>query len=198
MEITPFLGYTFSEGIDLDDSETDTGDILEKITPVSGFSYGIDVGFIVQERFTFGFAFTQQESELELAVKGAGKTSLTDMAVRNYHGIVAYTHYDQDTMVRPFVFFGLGATQYAPSAIKGRDVSSETKFSFTLGGGVKIFTHDHIGFRFQGKWIPTYINSSDEGYWYGYYNPWGYYAYPVSTANYSHQLELTAGLIMRF
>jgi hypothetical protein len=105
---------------------------------------------------------------------------------------------DEDDMVRPTVFLGLGATQYSPSDIDGRSVSSTTKFAFSLGGGVKIFPSEHIGFRFTGRWTPTYINTTDGGYWCGWYYPWGYTCWNVGNANYSHAFEMAAGLVARF
>ena len=197
VEITGFGGYTFSEGIDVDSTEVDEGIVITKITPSSGVSYGFQFDVALTSYYAVGFLFSQQDSTLEGSVKGQGKTDFTDMAVRNYHFMVTYNALMEEDMVRPTVFLGIGATQYSPSDIDGRSVSSTTKFSFCLGGGVKIFPSEHIGFRFTGRWTPTYINSTNDGYWCGWY-PYGYTCWGVGNANYSHALELAGGLIVRF
>jgi opacity protein-like surface antigen len=91
--------------------------------------------------------------------------------------------------VIPYFLVGLGLTLADP---KG-EVNGETRFSWSLGGGIKIMASERVGLRFQGKWIPTYINTKSE-LWCDW---WGFcYAIPVS--QYMSQGEFTGGIFFRF
>ncbi len=46
------------------------------------------------------------------------------------------------------------------------------------------------------RWTPTYINTDPTGYWCSPFWPGG--CWIVGEANYSHQFEFNAGLILRF
>lgn len=196
LEIVPYAGYTLSEGVRIDSTDIGGGLLVDEITPTSGFSYGFSVDALVSEHFAIGFNFSEQKSTLEGNIQGAGKRDFTDMKLRNYHAIFTYNMLDEDDTVRPFVFGGLGATQYSPDDIMGTSIDSSTRFSSTWGGGVKVYGGDHIGFRLTGRWTPTYIKSEPGGIWCSPYWPWQ--CWVVGNANYSHQFELTAGVVLRF
>jgi hypothetical protein len=51
----------------------------------------------------------------------------------------------------------LGATRMVPQQY---GLDSETNFSLSLGGGVKIYLTEHVGFRLEGKSFGTLVNSS--------------------------------------
>ena len=67
---------------------------------------------------------------------------------------------------------------------------SEWRFSFSFGGGAKLFFTDNIGIRLQGRlFIPLYFNG---GYIYGGGSGGGI---ALSGGAYLIQGDLTAGLI---
>ena len=116
-----------------------------------------------------GFLYDQQESNLELKGVGLlGKTNAADLKVRNYHAIFTYNFGDDRDSTRPFLFGGLGATQYSPGDVMGFAIEGNTKFSSTWGGGVKFFASPelcpfHFGINVMGRWTPTYIKSDPAG-----------------------------------
>ena len=59
--------------------------------------------------------------------------------------------------VRPFVVATIGATYMDP---KGAGLNPETKFSLSLGGGVKFYLSEHVGIRLDGRWFGTFIGGS--------------------------------------
>ncbi|HNR39039.1 MAG TPA: outer membrane beta-barrel protein [Acidobacteriota bacterium] len=194
LEITPFFGYSFSSGIDV---ANDFGELfVEEVNPVSGYSWGVagDVFLGRNRNFGIGFQYAQQDSGLELNFAGGGKEEIASMQVRNYHATFTAQFLDNDSKVRPFIFGGIGATQFAPGDYQGTEIDGETKFSTTWGGGVKVFFSEHIGTRLMARWTPTYIYSESEGIWCHPY--WGCWEY--GDAKYVHQFELSAGLILRF
>ena len=195
MELTPFFGYTLSEGTNVNfNAGLPGGAIVNRITPVSGLSWGFQADVLASEIFAMGFQYAAQSSKLELGIQGGQKQEITDMKVRNYHGMFTLNLGEEDATSKPFIFLGLGATQYSPDDIQGNGVESRTRFSTTWGGGVKWYGTDHLGVRMTARWTPTYINTDPSGYWCSPY--WG--CWIVGEANYSHQFEFNAGLILRF
>ena len=118
------------------------------------------------------------------------------MDINNFHGIFTYNFGDEDSDIRPYLFGGLGATHYDPGNIEGNSSKSSTRFSTTWGGGVKIFTSEHFGFRGGVRWTPTYITSTSSGIWCDPWYPW--VCWHVSNDQFSHQFELGGGIIARF
>jgi hypothetical protein len=128
VEINPFFGYTFSDGVTVDPIAIG-GQIYNEVNPQSGMAFGIGFGVFVNENMEVGFLWGRQDSVLE--GKGTETTEFADMSVNNYHAIFTYNFGEEDAKARPFVFGGLGATSYSP----GEDISGETQFSSTWGGG---------------------------------------------------------------
>jgi hypothetical protein len=120
------------------------------------------------------------------------------MAITNYHGYFAYNFGEADSVVRPFVYGGLGATNFGSVdfSVAGRTGSTEsaTQFSGTWGGGVKIFPSPHVGVRLAGSWTPTYIKSDAGGWWCDPF--WG--CCLVGNAQYANQIQLSGGATVRF
>lgn len=195
IELTPYIGYTFSEGVDINSTDVGNGERVNRISPTSGMSYGFGFDYLPSENFGIGFNFSQQDSNLEGRVEGSGKRNFAEMTVRNYHGIFTYNMGDEDSQMRPFFFGGLGATQYAPSTVEGANVAGQTRFSTTWGGGIKYFVSENIGIRGTGRWTPTYIKTDASGIWCG---PWPWGCWVVGNPDYSHQFEVSAGVTFRF
>jgi hypothetical protein len=193
VEITPFVGYTFSEGFNVDPVRVG-GETFTKVNPVSAVSYGVSLGFFVTEDVEVGFQFAQQGSVLE--AKGTTTREFANLKVNNYHATYTYHFNDWDDALRPFLFGGLGATQYAPGDIKGYQIDGKTRFSSTWGGGLKVYVGQFFGFKLVGRWTPTYIKSEPAGIWCSPYWPWS--CYQLTESDYSNQLELAGGIVFRF
>jgi opacity protein-like surface antigen len=159
-EVTGFVGYTASEGVKTDPGSL-IGEVVDEVNPTSGLSYGFSYGFFVTEQAEVGFQWGQQASTLEIV--GSSTRELADLTVNNYHGIFTYNLGDSRDMVRPFIFGGLGATNYSTDDIMGVSVESQTKFSSTWGGGVKVFPNPAVGLTLAARWTPTYIKSDAGG-----------------------------------
>ena len=132
-------------------------------------------------------------------MSGTNTRTLGDMTVSTYHGYVEYNGGASDASVRPYLLFGLGATNYGTlnfTTLAGqqRELGGDTQFSGTIGAGVKVYPTPKAGFRFGARWTPTYIKSDSEGWWCDPY--WG--CYVVGDAQYSNQFELNAGVTFRF
>ena len=197
IEISGFGGYTFSEGV-----KTDPGgllaELIDKVNPTSGVSFGAGLGLFVSDYAQVGFQFSQQDSALE--VDGTTRREVASLKVRNYHGVFTYNFAERDAQVVPFAFGGAGATHYSPGAVMGLAIEGETQFSSTWGGGVKLYPLPRVGISLTGRWTPTYIKSDVAGiycspYW-GPYYPGGCVTLP--DPDYSNQFDITGGVSFRF
>jgi opacity protein-like surface antigen len=196
VEIIPYLGYTLSEGVDIQATDIPGDRTVNGLDPTSALSYGFEADLLLGENFYLGFNFSNQDSELQGKIQGEGKLKLTDMSVQNYHGIFGYNVGDSDESMRPYFFGGLGATHYNPDDIEGYSVDGSTRFSTTWGGGVKFYFSENVGARLGARWTPTYINSEASGIW---CSPWiGGGCWVLGSPNYSNQFEMSAGLALRF
>jgi outer membrane protein W len=196
-EIGVNAGWTFSDGVTGQAVLAGDGNFYNSVEPKDAFSWGLDLGFFVNEHVSVGALFSQQKSQMVLG--GATSREIGDWSVNNYHGIVTYHFGDSDATARPYVFGGVGATQYGSFDFVGaagqqREIGGETQFSTTWGAGVKIYPSQKVGLKLGARWTPTYIKSDAEGWWCDPY--WG--CYVVGDPQYSNQWEFTGGLSLRF
>ena len=197
MELTAFFGYTLSEGINFGPDNISGGRLIDKITPKSGIGWGFQADLLAGEMNAFGFQYSEQWSKMELSAADGQNVEITDMSVKNYHGMFTFNFGAPDAPLRPFLFIGLGMTQYTPDDIEGNSVEGKSKFSTTGGGGVKLFQSEHLGVRLSARWTPTYIRSDPSGFWCSPY--WiGGVCWIIEEPNYSHQFEFNGGVILRF
>jgi hypothetical protein len=193
VEVNPFFGYTFSDGIQVEPFIF-LGNAYDSVNATSGMAFGFQVGVFVSENMEVGFEWARQDSKFE--VQNGRSEEITDMNVDNYHAIFTYNWGDEDAMARPFLFGGLGATTFAPADIGDLAVDSETRFSSTWGGGVKVFPGPSVGFTAMARWTPNYIKSDPAGVWCSPY--WFYGCYVVGDPDYANQFEMSGGVIFRF
>jgi len=196
VEISGSFGYSFSEGVDVARG-TLASEFIDKVDVGSGISYGAGIDFWVNDQAQVGFQFGLQDSSL--GATGSSSIEVTGMNVYSYHGTATFHGGSSRSAVRPFMMFGLGATQYQPSDLLGVSFDSEVRFSGTLGGGVKAYMDERLGFSFTARWTPTYIKSDAAGvYCSPYWTPWyGGGCAVLQDPDYSNQFRLSAGIIYR-
>ena len=196
VEIGGSAAWTLSDGVTFDGLLAGDGNVYNGIEPKDSFSYSLNLGFFVTPQVEVGFLFSQQKSTLQ--VTGTTDREIGDQSVDNYHGYFAYNFGEPDASVRPYLLAGAGATNYGGVPYSVGSVSGttdgSTKFSGTLGAGLKLYPGKKVGLKLGVRWTPTYIKSDEEGWWCDPY--WG--CYVVSNAQYSNQFELSGGLIIRF
>ena len=198
------FGYTFSEGVNASQSQVINGKVYNSLDITSSGSFGFTIGAYIGDQAEIEFLFDRQFSTLQ-ASNPAPAIQLSDMSVDNYHGVFSYNAGDKDSKVRPFIFGGAGATHYSPGAINSSiplpvppigsgSIPSSTRFSFTWGGGVKVYANPHVGIKAMVRWTPTYIKTDAAGTW---CDPW-YGCWVVGNTDYSNQFEMTGGIVFRF
>lgn len=90
----------------------------------------------------------------------------------------------EDARLRPFALAGLGAAFLSTSGIPG-----ETKFSWAVGGGVKLRLGERTGIKLQARYAPTRLNDADAA---PFCDPLGFCSGTLK------QSEFFAGLVLRF
>lgn len=178
LEITPFGGYRMGG-----DFELDTGESLR--LDDSG-SYGIIIGTDYRENTQLEFLYSHQKSALKMQEGTSPNEPLFDLGV-DYFQLGGTYLWDYDRLV-PFLSGGLGATYFNPD---DSSYSSLTKFSMSLGGGVKLFATEHIGLRLEGRGYATFMNSGGAVFCSG-----GCQVYVTSDV--WLQFEVLAGVIFKF
>lgn len=148
IEVTPILGYTFGGGLE----NTRTGDSLDL---AEGESFGIVLG--LHDKSRAGSVYELFYSHQETYIKGDGTTFSSDprlaLAIDYFH--LGGTYGKEGEQFNPFVSGGLGVTHMSPE--RG---DSETRFSLSLGGGLKVPLTERIGLRFEGRGFGTLFNGS--------------------------------------
>jgi len=178
LEVTPFGGYRMGG-----DFQLDTGESLR--LDDSG-SYGVIIGMDYQENTQLEFLYSHQLSPLKQQNGSSPNETLFDLGV-DYFQIGGTYLWDYDRVV-PFLSGGLGATYFNPD---DSSYSSLTKFSMSLGGGVKLYATEHIGLRLEGRGYATFMNSGGAVFCSG-----GCQVYVTSDV--WLQFEVLAGLIVKF
>jgi len=207
VEVSAHLGYTAASGFDINQVNIN-GAIVNRIGVDSGISFGFQGDYLLSEKFAVGFLWARQSSKLTASGFtpatgiGGGTVNIADMPIYNYLGVVTYNFGEALGKLRPYALGGLGATVYSPGdfivffpngTTAAGNFDSKTKFALTLGGGVKFFVSQSIGFKASARWTPTYIGSQPSGIWCN-----DIFCSVVDSSKWSNQGEFSGGVIFRF
>jgi hypothetical protein len=177
IELTPYFGYRGGGEI-----SSDTLEFFGELEIDEGESYGLIVGFPIAPWAMIELEASFQDSVLVQAggdfLPGA---AIANIDVDYYH--VGFVFQGAGPKVQPFGIFTLGATNINP---KLEGLTSETKFSTSFGGGLKLNFSQNFGLRLEGRGYYTLIDTNDDYYCCYYYTDdlW--------------QVEGRVGLIVRF
>jgi opacity protein-like surface antigen len=142
-EITPLLGWRTSSSLE----DVDTGETID-IKETS--SFGIILSMKQKRDTNYDFLFSRQDTELQSSASAGAPT-----AVRfDYYHLGGTVYYDHDSL-QPFISGGLGATHVSPA---NKNFSSETKFSLSIGGGLKFPLSQNIGLRLEARGYGTVVD----------------------------------------
>lgn len=150
-DLTPLVGYRTD--IILDTQPQFAGSRVRAVLEASP-SYGVALGMRLDEENLVEFRWARQDTHVH--VEGAVEQSRRQhVTLDQFHGDFTHEYIlEGHPWARAFVMGSVGATHVSGSA----GTSSFTRFSFGLGGGIKVFPSRHFGFRAQAEWLPLWIN----------------------------------------
>ena len=156
-EITPFAGYTW--GGEFNDSVTGT---TLKVDEAANYGVMVDFNLVdinKEGQSQIELYFSRQATQLRTDNGLFTGNPLFDLDIEYYH--IGGTYGMDLGKVKPFIVGTLGATHMVP---QGPGLDALTKFSLSLGGGVKLFATDRIGLRLEGRWFGTLFNGSGSAF----------------------------------
>jgi len=194
VEVSASIGWTFSDGVSFEGTVPINGNLYDRVDPADSVSYGFTFGVFATPQFEIEFMWNRQATTLDVTGVGAANELSGDLNIDTYHANFVYNLGDEDTRIRPFLYFGLGATNYGDAEFTARTVPGVSRFSWGVGGGVKAFASPNVGFKGTLAWRPTYIKTDDYGWWCDPF--WG--CTVVGDANFANQIEFSGGIVLRF
>jgi hypothetical protein len=201
-EVGGNLGWTLSDGVARAGGLTGTSGLLATgIAPEDGLSYAFFAAYFINENVQLGFQLGRQESELQVTrVDPEPPLDLGGMGVENYHAVTTVLMGDDELQARPYFLIGLGLTRFSRVNFTGVDgvprvFEANTRFSPTVGAGVKYYLRSHkYGFNLGVRWTPVFLKDDSEGFWCDPY--WG--CFTESNSQFAHQVEFAGGVQLRF
>jgi len=183
-ELFPFAGYTAKAEID------GAGSVVPgQVTVDGGLAAGFALGTTTPQNVGIEAMWTHQWSGITYKPTGEPSMAVMDMAIDQIHAnFLFYAPGQPYAPTKPYFLVGLGANIFNPS---NETAESQTEFTWALGVGVKRQVNEKVGLRVQLRYTPTYLSSSDEGYWCDPY----YGCYSVYDSNYLDQWDFTGGLV---
>jgi opacity protein-like surface antigen len=150
-EMTPFVGYRMGGSFDYYDADADKD---RSVDLDDDMSWGFDLGLYRDTTSFYELLYSNQQSKLQSSGSGLGPVDVRTQYVQ-LGGTVLYP---QDSWFVPFLSGTLGATLLDPS---GR-YDSETKFSISLGTGIRFPVSDNFAATLGLRGYLTFVGSDTE------------------------------------
>ncbi len=176
VEISPLLGYRFGGQFE----EETTGRDVD-VREAAAFGLAVDVEY-APDRMVEVF-YSRQSTEID------DTNPSIDVDVEHFQigGVAEYTQ----QYYTPYAVGTLGATRFSPEG----DFDSETRFSLSLGGGVKWFFNEHWAARVEGRAYFTFFDSEAQVFC---VSSGGAVCLLRTSGSIVWQLEALAGVTFRF
>ena len=161
VEISPFAGYLF--GGEFSRGSNDLFDF--RVEADDDVTYGIRLGFNLTDNFEMEFQASRTESAFvsdDDVLFGGNGNSFGDLTIDYFLGYATFNFGHGHAV--PYFTIGAGVANLDPD-VPGTSAQSDTRFTGSLGAGVKVFVNPHFGFRFDGRGYATSLgdNNNDFG-----------------------------------
>ena len=192
VEVSGVAGYRFG-GTTSPQGNT----YIDRVGIPSSMSFGASVEVPLSDAWHVEALWSHQNTELDVNFSGvvvpggAGDRKVSHLNMDTIQVGALLQSGSSDERARLYLDLLLGATILTPSP----QFSALTRFSASIGGGVKYWLTDHLGGRLGVRWMPVYLNSSSAGY--SYCDPI-YGCYPYWYNNYISQGDAHIGLMYKF
>jgi opacity protein-like surface antigen len=150
IELTPFVGYRL--GGSFEDRDTEEDYDLDDDS-----SAGVIFNFPASDFTEWEIYYSKQSTDVDVA--GFADTDAQIDVDIEYLQVGGTYLFDRTQKAQPYFVATAGVTKIDPDAA---GTSSDTFFSFGVGGGWKFFPNSHVGLRLDGRLIGTLISSDSE------------------------------------
>ena len=175
IEVAGLFGYTNSKQIDR------TADDVDDLSFAGAFTWGAGATYFITERIGVEGLFMQQPTSVQLT-SGDVSTNVMDLTVNQVMGNIVFQPMP-DASLQPFIFGGAGV-----SMLSAREFETESKFAWTIGGGVKWMPRPAIGTRVHVRYKMTRLDDDNLPPC----DPFGFCEDGLP------QIEIAAGVVFRF
>ena len=158
VEISPYAGYLF--GGEFARGSTSLFDARVEVDDDA--TYGVRLGFNLTDTAEMEFqasrtktAFVTNDSH---DVFGPNGQELGDLTIDYYMGYGTFNFGHRRAV--PYITIGAGVARLDPN-VPNTNARSDTRFTGSLGIGVKAFVNPHFGFRFDGRGYATSLGNND-------------------------------------
>jgi opacity protein-like surface antigen len=147
-EVTPFGGYRTGGSFELPATESSPA---RDVDLDDGGSWGVDLGLYRDGSSFYELLYSTQSTSMD---SSDPTLSRVDVQTDYYHFGGTLLFADEQWMV-PYLSLTAGATRFSAD-----DYDSETKFSMSLGGGLRLPFSDHVAATLGVRGYLTFIDSN--------------------------------------
>ena len=176
LEVSGLFAYTNAAPLDT------LAENVEELSVNGALTWGGSATYFLTEGLGVEGLFMQQPTAVRLTSDGAS-AAILDLTVRQVLANLVYQPVARTATFQPFVFGGAGIGMLASD-----DRDSESKFAWTVGGGVKWMPNAVIGTRIHFRYKGTRLNDDNSAVC----DPFGF------CQNALPQLEFAGGLVFKF
>ena len=150
-DFSPFLGYRTSMTFPLMPSVTGTN---PRIVIDGNPSYGTSFGVRLREEDLVEVRWARQDSYIH-GEEIKPQPQRQRMTLDQFHLDCSHEAFVEDwpSWARPFVVASIGGTH-----ISNNPDTSFTRFSFGIGGGIRLYASRHFAVKIQAEWVPVVID----------------------------------------
>ncbi len=160
VEIEPFAGYLWGGRFD----QGSTAIFPFTVHVEDHFTFGGRVGYNITNLFEVEALYQRTEtnfvtgSDSGPVFGGGSELRLGKLDIDYWMGYATF-NFGRGRVV-PYVSFGMGAAYLNPD-VPGTVAESDTRYTTSAAGGVKIFFTPHFAMRFDGRYFGTLLDSTN-------------------------------------
>ncbi|HET6178929.1 MAG TPA: hypothetical protein VFE61_18510 [Candidatus Sulfotelmatobacter sp.] len=150
-DFTPFIGYRTSMSFPIQPYVTGTSPgVVVDASP----DYGVSFGVRLREEDLVEVRWARQDSYVHAEVI-TPQPPRQRVILDQFHGDFSHEPFVEElpSWAKLYVLASVGATHFS-----GGGVISFTRFSFGIGGGIRLYASRHLGFKIQAEWVPVFAD----------------------------------------
>jgi len=147
-DFTPFIGYRTSMSFPVEPHVTGTNpSVVLDSSPSYGVSFGVRLR---QEEDLLEIRWARQDSYVH-SENISPQPARQHVILDQFHGDFSHEPLVDDwpAWAKPFVLASVGGTHLSSASI------NFTRFSFGIGGGIRLYASRHLGLKIQAEWVPV-------------------------------------------